>query len=698
VAHPDILARVIRPQEPQPDLLGNLLQETAITHTKRIMLSLGIYAALLTLHIWLPSRLLLTNGFYELLPFFQPKYWHVVMPQIQIPAELFLFHLCMLSVLEKYKNNIGGLQHHWLYFLGSLLGFTDQILPREVDKFVYVGNVPVFGTVDAQVDKGVFKDEESPKLKKDNPSDAVDPFWNNLISEPDMMKRESMIQLRLQETEQPVNPVFEEGQSRRDGKKILSSNAYIRFPTAFSDIKRVIKTPDDASCLLPTCIGRYRLKQSERTSTIPLLSDKSNRISKVNITPVIEVYEEVTGKLIPRPPEGWDDLGVGGAESQGRWAWGDEHLSEIEASVACRTPFFDQNSNKVINGAKFAAKMMTLLLISWLAITVLLIVGLNAPLCIGHFTFYLLRVPERCFHDPLAFAIGVAFLIPIIGFISKVAGSKPAGPLSWIKSFKPNQSQVKSVIVLSFILQWFVVCPSLLGFLYSCFFAGFASMLQNNIYSWLISWGTGTLLLNSWAIMCYFEIFTKQFWADIALGDAPANADENQDAGAARRRRGNAIAEGNNARQGDNSHAAVADAPLSWQGENGAIGRCFAAFATFAVGWEWDKLDEEAMLRDCATPIFRQLLIACLAPTVLTMLASFFYYIIIDKTSLLVRSEDHANVNVLFRILAITTTTLHLLTSSKAGLQKWFEAAHKIARDDRYLIGEILLNYSPAKS
>jgi len=41
VAHPGLLAHLIRPQEPQPDLLGNLMHDSVITQTKRMLLSLG---------------------------------------------------------------------------------------------------------------------------------------------------------------------------------------------------------------------------------------------------------------------------------------------------------------------------------------------------------------------------------------------------------------------------------------------------------------------------------------------------------------------------------------------------------------------------------------------------------------------------------------------------------------------------------
>ena len=42
VAHPNNVAGIIRPQEPQPDLLGSLLKDSGVTHVKRVTLSLGI--------------------------------------------------------------------------------------------------------------------------------------------------------------------------------------------------------------------------------------------------------------------------------------------------------------------------------------------------------------------------------------------------------------------------------------------------------------------------------------------------------------------------------------------------------------------------------------------------------------------------------------------------------------------------------
>ena len=103
VVHPELLAKAIRPQEPQPDLLGNLLQESGSTHAKRMLLSLGIYALLLSIHIWLPSSILVKTGIGSFLPFFQPRINYLFLPKLQIPVELLIFHLSVLACLEKYK-------------------------------------------------------------------------------------------------------------------------------------------------------------------------------------------------------------------------------------------------------------------------------------------------------------------------------------------------------------------------------------------------------------------------------------------------------------------------------------------------------------------------------------------------------------------------------------------------------------------
>lgn len=269
VAHPDILAGVIRPQEPQPDLLGNLLQESGATHTKRVLLSLGIYAVLLAVHIWIPTRLLMMSNLGQYLPIFRPKFWHVFMPQIQVPVELLIFHLCMLGVLEKYKNNIGEMQHHWLILIGNYLGITDQILPHEVDRFLLVGSLPVFvkDASSSQLENPISGSvEKVPSGEGKN--DDIYPLWNILLSETDQTKRAELIRCSICRMEAIDAPRYTYGIMQRNGKKLLSSHAYIRLPSASYTSRLIVKTANDASSnLLPTSIGPYRFRQGVSAGT-----------------------------------------------------------------------------------------------------------------------------------------------------------------------------------------------------------------------------------------------------------------------------------------------------------------------------------------------------------------------------------------------------------------------------------------------
>lgn len=690
VAHPDILARVIRPQEPQPDLLGNLLQESGSTHTKRVLLSLAIYAILLAIHIWLPARLLLMANMGKYLPLFHPKFWHVLMPQIQVPVELFIFHLCMLGILEKYKNNIGELQHHWLLLMGNFLGMANEVLPREVEKFSLIGMLPVFA-------------EDASPSQLENMPPALDctttrgrnpdiyPLWNNFLSETDSTKRIEAIRSNIHRMDKPPeSPSCLIGIIRRNGKRVLSSHSYIRLPSASSTSRLVVKTSDDdeGSNLLPTCIGPYRLKQG-------VCRKESGTVT------TIEIWREVVGKPIPRPPEGWDDLGVGGAERHGRWAWGEEHLSEIENSVAARTPFFkDPAASKWTKGKTLlwlTAKMVFFLFISWLAISVALCVGLNIPLHAGHFALYLLRIPKDYVHDPLAFAIGVLLLIPIIGIFAKLLAASNNGLRGvfslirgWLRSFRLYQTHEKVKTLLTFFVLWLVVCPVLLGEVYCSFFLGVKT--EWFAHAFIISWGTGTLLLNSWAVMCYFQMFTKSFWAEIVMGDGQGNANENQDIDPAGGMQGgmnnparNAGRQGNNAPENNENE----QNKFTWQGKDGAIALAFESIKAFALGWEWDKVDKQSLLQDCAFPITKHIAISSAVP---------FAGILLHVPQIVNALGKEIGETAIYRIFAIATFIVDFINSSKHSLRRWFDAAHKIARDDAYLIGVRLQNYSPTSA
>eukprot|EP00538_Stauroneis_constricta_P007814 CAMPEP_0119568068 /NCGR_PEP_ID=MMETSP1352-20130426/37812_1 /TAXON_ID=265584 /ORGANISM="Stauroneis constricta, Strain CCMP1120" /LENGTH=69 /DNA_ID=CAMNT_0007617405 /DNA_START=84 /DNA_END=290 /DNA_ORIENTATION=- len=49
----------------------------------------------------------------------------------------------------------------------------------------------------------------------------------------------------------------------------------------------------------------------------------------------------------------------------------------------------------------------------------------------------------------------------------------------------------------------------------------------------------------------------------------------------------------------------------------------------------------------------------------------------------------------IFRLSVVLLTASQLVITFQHVIHVWFEAAHSAARDDRYLIGEILMNYVP---
>ena len=319
VAHPDLLKNLIRPQEPQPNLLGNLMNESVMTQAKRMTLSLGecrkrvrrrymnshhflldshntfifyccspgIYTALLHLHVSVPVKILLSTGATNFMPFLRLRFWHLLMPRLQVPLELLVFHLTMLALLEKYKNSIGQMQHHWLKFMTSQMGLTRYLLPHEIESFAMVGSIVV---------------------AKEGRVNSVLYDLANGTGDAEQLVLSSMVKAEQKKKER--------GETRTDGDRVLRvSHTYISLPAQSEPMSAA---SNQSVVLLPTKIGRFRLRSCVDAST----------------GVQIEVWEEVAGKLVERPPENWDDLAAGDAEVQGRWAWGKEKQSGMFRSLA----------------------------------------------------------------------------------------------------------------------------------------------------------------------------------------------------------------------------------------------------------------------------------------------------------------------------------------------------------------------------
>lgn len=601
VAHPGILAHIIRPQEPQPDLLSNLLHESVATHAKRMFMSFVIYAALLSFYVLLPARILVASGIGQYMPFARPHFSHMFMSQLQIPLELLIFHLTMLALLEKYKNRIGELQHHWLVFTCDLMGLTQYVLPRYIEKFELLGSRHIFlrslnvdSDSDTEDESGDPEEVEAIRKRKALVLDIgrVDPFWYELVANQDNL--DEFFSINLDVLKEPHS--YRVGTARQNGERIpCPMQEVIVLPPNWTkqDCPMRMEGEPPAVSFLPTCIGPYRLCRR-------LTGEKAM---------IVDFYKEVPGMPVPRPPEGWDDLGVGGAEVQGRWAWGKEKKSSIEFGTAHRTPIFQKGKSWKSSFAVLL-KGVVVAFLSWVVISILGCLAFAFPLWAGRTVYSLLRVPDRYVHDPFAFAIGMCFWKPAISLLSvlwKGEQSILGRILEWISSFRLPPLRKGLVVVMTLVL-WLVVAPLCLGVFYDlllfkapAFFSG--KDLTYDLNALFTSWATGTMLLNVWAWMCYCGVFTWNFWANIFAGDAPLDAEAGE----------------RDMRQAGGRAAAamVAEDPDStWQGEEGKIGRFINILSSVIFRWEWECVDHEVLLKDCSFAVVKHVATSLLAPSV----------------------------------------------------------------------------------
>ena len=715
VAHPGILARVIRPQEPQPDLLSNLLHESLATHAKRMLLSFAIYAALLSLYVWMPARFLVASGIGKFLPFARPQFSHILMPQLQIPLELLVFHLTMLALLEKYKNRIGEMQHSWLVFMCDLMGLTEYLLPRYVEKFELIGSRYIFlrqlhSESESDSEDECDDDGEIRAARRKTKALAldlgrVDPFWYELVANQNDL--EEFLSINLDPLDEP--PSYLVGLSRQNGERFpRSMQEMIVLPPNWTKQESPMRIGDSpAVTFLPTVIGPYRLCRR-------LTGEKAM---------IVDFYKEIPGKPVPRPPEGWDDLGIGGAEVQGRWAWGKEKKSTIENGVAQRSPIFHKRK-KWKSSFYMILKGMVVAVLSWVVVSTLTFMAFAFPLVAGRTVYRLLRIPDRHLHDPFAFAIGMCLWKPafaLLSFLSTEEQSILGRFLEWTFSFRFPPLRKGSVVFLALTL-WLVVSPLALGVLYDLlllkgrrFFSGEDVFVDATLM--LSSWATGTMLLNAWALLCYYSVFTWNFW--VGVGNAALDAEvERRDNGQAQHDGG----------EGDDLAHNLAD--CTWQGSHGKIGRFVDTLTSALFHWEWDRVDHVVLLQDCALPPARHIgtslaapsfvfltwlyalslinqetanvvckcwhNLSCAVPLLKPFIHSFIHFnlpLVLCSVPFFGEVENALYRTFVFRTFVVITLLTQFAAANRAALRRWFQAAHRAARDGRYLEGEILLNY-----
>jgi len=180
-------------------------------------------------------------------------------------------------------------------------------------------------------------------------------------------------------------------------------------------------------------------------------------------------------------------------------------------------------------------------------------------------------------------------------------------------------------------------------------------------------------------------VFTKEFWINIGNGmlDAPPNEDAAADVQVAANNN-----ELNDAHEDENI---IMEQPR-WQGKEGRISKLFSIWKSILLRWEWDAVDHVPMIHECALPVAKQLSIPL-------VVSSLYYAAWLLVSSIFGSYEEYGQYRrIAFRISCAVTVMAQLCITFDYQIRAWFRAAHNAARDDRYLIGEILLNYDPTRN
>jgi hypothetical protein len=125
-----------------------------------------------------------------------------------------------------------------------------------------------------------------------------------------------------------------------------------------------------------------------------------------------------------------------------------------------------------------------------------------------------------------------------------------------------------------------------------------------DVGAFLLCWLLGMVVLNTWAFLAFFSVFTKSFWTNIGNGileppvDEIGPADPPRNDGNGRNRDGDIFEEAGE----------VVGAPYrGWQGKGGRVARFFNIWRAVFLEWEWERVDKTSLLEEFARPAARQI-------------------------------------------------------------------------------------------
>ena len=493
------------------------------------------------------------------------------------------------------------MQHRFILTLCDMMNITKFVLPLTISKFELVGLHPVYtrkvtnSNITLNSDQHHKREDESSKIQNENTiveQVQIDQFWKYISLRKSPC--DEFISTHMSET--ATKPAFEVGITKNNGQRVLSTQACIRISS---------EKPHESNVIVPTSIGRYRFRlHHERRRGYGCRSTR-------NYAPKIEIWKEVAGDPLYRPPDGWDDLGAGGAEVQGRWAWENETKSDIEEGIAKRIPFVE-SPNRLI----MAFRLCMLVFLLWLATVLLLCFITNIPLFTGRRILGMLKIPDKFIHDPAAFAIGFVVMNPVLRWSWPVASvndriSITSKVYDWITTFKAPHGHRKNRVLFITSILWILAIPFMVGELYQMNFVESRNWFESLKFDFRIRelaevWGEGFILFHSWAVMCYAGLFTKGFWSRFRrmLG-----ANEN-----VQNLRGGLNGNRNLVEEDNGLGTRFNEEEIPWQGKDGKIAQFYTIVASILSKWEWEKIDHRILLTNVLYPITRQLFVTIVTP------------------------------------------------------------------------------------
>ncbi|KAK9109242.1 hypothetical protein Sjap_017302 [Stephania japonica] len=118
------------PADPNYNPFRDLIDDPVHKHTRRVLLSVGVYGSLIVMLVFLPVKLAM-----RLAPSIFPLDVSLSDPFTEIPADVLLFQICIPFAIEHFKlrATIKALLRQWFTAVGWALGLTEFLLPAPDD-------------------------------------------------------------------------------------------------------------------------------------------------------------------------------------------------------------------------------------------------------------------------------------------------------------------------------------------------------------------------------------------------------------------------------------------------------------------------------------------------------------------------------------------------------------------------------------